>query len=619
MQKLVNFNEAEKAEIKKYALAAGILEIVLYLFYWLLGFDRIWEWHSLRAGLTCFLAILATQVLTRRGIWEREWWVTWPVFIMYTTVFPVIIITGTSGAWDVDFDAAKRYLMIASMSACGLAILIHWGSRKRAARPLLALLILAVTAWFSLAGFFYLGYFKVFHAPFAAEDMLPVVQTYWREAVGFIQTQLGTGTFALLVGFFLLYLALVGFLLWKGWGRKEGSVWSWKYLWLFQLVVLAGTVYSLSYWMPRSFPVKEYLKARSYITSVREAEKDHKFTLHDMKLVNGRDKALPSQLPGTVILVIGESEASSHMKAFNPDYPAETTPWLSEMKNTPDFVLLNHAYTNFPQTTQALGMALTSVNQYNNRPMEKALNLIDVARAAGYDTWWISNHSKMGNGDTPIVFVAGLSNHELWTDPPMEDDRHLMPLLEQVPAGGSHFIIINIMGSHIRYNERIPAGFQGIHIDGHSEKENDYDSTVLYTDQMLKEIFDYAREHLNLQALVYMSDHGEDMTYSHGAGKFTFEMARIPMFVYLSPSYQEKFSAQSLALKNHQGDVFTNDLIFDTLSGLMLAPTNQYEARYDLFSSAYHLPPEAALTKHGQIKISTDDYLKGNSNKGESE
>lgn len=44
----------------------------------------------------------------------------------------------------------------------------------------------------------------------------------------------------------------------------------------------------------------------------------------------------------------------------------------------------------------------------------------------------------------------------------------------------------------------------------------------------MREIFNYAREHLNLQAMVYTSDHEEDMEKGHGEGGFTYAMVRIP-------------------------------------------------------------------------------------------
>ena len=42
------------------------------------------------------------------------------------------------------------------------------------------------------------------------------------------------------------------------------------------------------------------------------------------------------------------------------------------------------------------------------------------------------------------------------------------------------------------------------------------DRTVAYTDQILHEIFEYARQNMNLQVMVYAPDHGEDMHYGHG-------------------------------------------------------------------------------------------------------
>ena len=63
---------------------------------------------------------------------------------------------------------------------------------------------------------------------------------------------------------------------------------------------------------------------------------------------------------GTHIVIIGESANRDHMKAFTPDYPENTTPWLSEMAKSPDFALGYHAYSNFPNTLFSLSYAMTS-------------------------------------------------------------------------------------------------------------------------------------------------------------------------------------------------------------------------------------------------------------------
>lgn len=186
----------------------------------------------------------------------------------------------------------------------------------------------------------------------------------------------------------------------------------------------------------------------------------------------------------------------------------------------------------------------------------------------------------------------------------------VLELLKTVPREGNHFIIIHLGDSHLRYAERVPADFVGLHVVENSKRTNEYDSTILYTDQVLKALFVYAQQNLNLQALVYSSDHGEDMVYSHGAGKFTYDMVRIPVFFSLSPDYMQMYAEKADNLQKNKNEIFTNDLLYDTISGMMAAENSQYEERYDLFSNSYKLPLDMALTKHGQERIDGDDRLK---------
>lgn len=375
----------------------------------------------------------------------------------------------------------------------------------------------------------------------------------------------------------------------------------------FAAVILAfACLYLIGYWGSRSYPIHEYKMAQNYVRVVQKAERDHSQIVKNIRLVNGKENALPQKLPGTVLFIIGESENRDHMSAFNPSYPAETTPWLSQMAKDEYFTLLANGYSNYPQTTPSLSMALTSVNQYNHKKLDDSYNIVDIAKAAGYDTWWLSNQSKMGDGTTAAGLIASWTDHHMWTDHPMGDDMEVMKLLEQVPKEGNHFIIIHLGGSHLRYKERIPQDFEGIHIAGNPDRTNEYDSTVLYTDKVLQAIFDYAEKNLNLQAAIYTSDHGEDMVYSHGAGKFTFSMVRIPVFFYLSDEYEKKYPSVEINLKKHEGSIFTNDLLFDSVSGIIQAESNQYEKEFDLTQSGYSLTDNEAVTKHGQIKIIKD-------------
>ena len=128
----------------------------------------------------------------------------------------------------------------------------------------------------------------------------------------------------------------------------------------------------------------------------------------------------------------------------------------------------------------------------------------------------------------------------------------------------------------------------------------------MYTDYILKSVYEYGKKYLNLQAMIYCSDHGENMQYGHTTAHFTFDMVRIPMFVYLSETYRNKYQDRAKNLNNNKDAIFTNDLMFDTVCGIMSLPNNFYKRKYDLSDEQYDLPLEAAVTNHGKTKISED-------------
>ena len=96
---------------------------------------------------------------------------------------------------------------------------------------------------------------------------------------------------------------------------------------------------------------------------------------------------------GIFVLVIGESENRDHMQAYGYDRP--DTPWLSQQAGKADTILFTHAYSNHSLTVPVLTYALSEKNQYNDIPLEDACSLMEVAKAAGYDTFWLSNQRQL--------------------------------------------------------------------------------------------------------------------------------------------------------------------------------------------------------------------------------
>ena len=165
-------------------------------------------------------------------------------------------------------------------------------------------------------------------------------------------------------------------------------------------------------------------------------------------------------------------------------------------------------------------------------------------------------------------------------------------------------MILHIMGSHLRYGDRYPVDFPVI--SGSSQRVSEYDTSIAYTDDILRRMWEKAEKKLHPSVIMYVSDHSEDMKYTHGTGHFTFDMTRIPLWIYLSPSYRKKHKDRAEALRSHQDCVFTNDLVFDTLCGLMQASNYGRTDRFDLSSPDYDLSRDEAMTMHGKVHIAED-------------
>lgn len=324
------------------------------------------------------------------------------------------------------------------------------------------------------------------------------------------------------------------------------------------------------------------------------------------KLKLSEDKELASQrVPGTIILVIGESATRDAMSAFAP-ISFDSTPWERAMKQNPNFFFYPNSYANFPNTVMAVTQALTSANQYNRVPLKKAVDLMTLAKKAGYTTYWLSTQEKSSVSDAGITLIAQQSENIKWIK---GNDEAILPALKNIPKGQNNFIVLHLTGSHFRYDQRIPEAYclaQGWELLDKEEKEIWYQRSLHHTDSILQQIYQQGQDRFQMQALVYFSDHGEDLELTHTASPFKFNMVRIPFWIYLSPSYQAAYPETVKVLRQHESAIFTNDLVFDTMSGLLQAPSNFYDARHDLTQPDYQLTQDNALTLHGKKKISEE-------------
>jgi heptose-I-phosphate ethanolaminephosphotransferase len=283
------------------------------------------------------------------------------------------------------------------------------------------------------------------------------------------------------------------------------------------------------------------------------------------------------------------------------------------MKNDPNLLFFQHAYACQVQTVPALTYALTAKNQYNSVKLEQAVSLIDVAKAAGYQTVWLSNQVRFGGWGTPVTVIAEEADQKIWINSHQGNtldteyyDGELINRLQDIKRSDKMLIVVHLMGNHISYHSRYPAEFDRFKDEG---KRSEYDNSILYNDYVMQQLIDKVSHWPEFQGLLYFSDHGESVEQErgHNPDRFVFEMAYIPMYMYFSPAYISANEKTFRVLQASQAQYFTNDLIFNTMLGIMdIRNEAFYEAENDLASPAYNGDVNRLKTLYGKRSIAED-------------
>ena len=208
-------------------------------------------------------------------------------------------------------------------------------------------------------------------------------------------------------------------------------------------------------------------------------------------------------------MVIGESESRDYMSAFT-DYPVETTPWLSAKKTDKHFILFPHAYSCIASTAPCLSNALTEINQYNTKEFYSSCSIIDIAHKAGYTTYWYSNQGNLGDSSTAVTIIANTCETSKWTKQNLnlvQYDEALLEYLDEIDPTKNNFVVFHLKGNHFNFINRYPQNFAKFSEPEKYDLIPNYIDSIRYTDYILQKIWKYGKQKLNLQAMLYFSDH----------------------------------------------------------------------------------------------------------------
>lgn len=314
--------------------------------------------------------------------------------------------------------------------------------------------------------------------------------------------------------------------------------------------------------------------------------------------------------PKTIMLVIGESASRDFMSAFS-NMDVDTTPWMNEMKkDSKHCIFFPNAYSCDIQTVPTLEKALTEFNQYDGGQFYKSCSIVDIAHKLGWKVHWYSNQGHLGAADTPITLVANTSDVAKWTKQELNKvqyDEALIEFLDEINPSVNNLVVLHLKGSHFNFNNRFPESMR----QWGEAKSNDniinYKNSLYYTDSVLKRFYEYGYKYLNLQAMVYLSDHG-CVPDRHRLPNFGgFGDTRIPLMIWISDEYIKNHEYRAMSIKKNRLKYWTNDLTYDLMCGIFDIKSNHFYEKNSLASNDYNHTIDSLVIMDGKIKINNDN------------
>jgi len=211
-----------------------------------------------------------------------------------------------------------------------------------------------------------------------------------------------------------------------------------------------------------------------------------------------------------VVVVIGESERRDRLHMYG--YSKKTTPSLTSLTG---ITLATNAKSPSSFTRESVPKILSYKNDIN-------LNVIDLAKSAGYVVNWYSNQGKVD--DSTLVASIGKRADEhvflssSWSN--AQNDGKLFELAKNAirvrNKSKSVVIFLHLIGSHPDFCVRAKGGEDLLQNQKYTDKYNQcYDQSILNTSKRLFSLRKYLENMSINYSITYFSDHG----LSHSTGK----------------------------------------------------------------------------------------------------
>jgi glucan phosphoethanolaminetransferase (alkaline phosphatase superfamily) len=418
---------------------------------------------------------------------------------------------------------------------------------------LIVLIMLSV-----MAHLFYFQYFGNYIQPIAFMQIFQstgeVFESLLPEFIAMIVPLL----IVILVGFVLIYL-----------NRKfQDKMVVFKYSWTVffaAMMIHAAVIWAFIFFSPEK--LEEKTARFIYVRPNRHSFENYMRSLNYFtvgilpKVITGKSAEFP-ELPSpivslkdpdrNIIFIIGESLRDDRLSILG--YNQKTTPRLDSINAAEPFVSAS-VYAGGTMTRSAFAV-LTNRIKYpgaSNQLMTYNNNIFKLAKENGFTTHFISrqtfSHLEIVDNLLSKENIDNYFNYENIQSTITGSsgyDQDLIPMLRKIDLNKSNFIVLHQRGSHSPFSKQYPEGFNRF--------EDDYDNTVLYTDHIIGEIYNYLKSNSTKETyIVFTSDHGEmlgEVKGKKGHGWFEKEVYKVP-YLFLSMNSSDSIKSMAETVKCH--------------------------------------------------------------------
>ncbi len=336
-----------------------------------------------------------------------------------------------------------------------------------------------------------------------------------------------------------------------------------------------------------------------------ETSKDFKFNARSVHDADVRE---------IYVMVVGETSRALNWGVYG--YERNTTPRLSGMSN---LIAFTDVLTQSNATHKSVPLILSAVSAENADSIYKQKSIITAFKEAGFKTVFFSN--QLPNRSL-IDFFAEEADICVFLKENVTDeefnpyDEELVNRFEKLLQQNDKklFVVLHTYGSHFNYQERYPqnmAQFTPDEIDDVRLKErqnlvNAFDNTIYYTDYVLGMIIDKLSETGADAAMMYVSDHGEDIfdddrhLFLHSSPVPSYYQIHVPFVIWLSDNYIARYPyVYSIAERNRKSAV-SSDVVFHSLLSVGGIETSYLNRTSSVVDSTFTPSPRHYLNDHNR-------------------